>query len=245
MHSLECGDPPGRAILPRSFSSIFVDFCPSEGLSGTGVRTRAMMLIYSTNSILGTIDVTNRRLGVIQMRPRTEMAETDQSEVLVQHIAEHQNRLYGYIFSMVGDHARAADVLQETNLVLWRKKQEFRAGEPFLPWAFSIARYQVLAHIRDRGRDRCLLDTELVELIAEETQKQAERFEELRHALRGCLAKLSPHHMEMVQARYFRSTSIDDLARSQRKAAGAVKVALLRIRRQLAACIERKLAENA
>ena len=173
------------------------------------------------------------------------MAENDQSEVLMQHIAEHQNRLYGYIYSMLGDHVRAADVLQETNLVLWRKQHEFRVGEPFLPWAFSIARFQVLAHVRDRGRDRCLLDTELVELIAEETQKQAERFEELRQALRGCLATLSPQHMELVRARYFRSTSIDALARSQQKAASAVKVALLRIRRRLAACIERKLAENA
>jgi RNA polymerase sigma-70 factor (ECF subfamily) len=172
------------------------------------------------------------------------MAESDQSEVLVQHIAEHQNRLFGYIFSMLGDHVRTADVLQETNLVLWRKKQEFRAGEPFLPWAFSIARFQVLAHVRDRGRDRCLLDTDLVELIAEEAQKKAERFEELRQALRECMATLSPQQQAMVQARYFRSSSIDELARSQQKTISAVKVMLLRIRRRLAACIELKLAES-
>ena len=171
------------------------------------------------------------------------MAELDPTEALVQHIAEHQNRLYGYIFSMLGDHSRASDVLQETNLVLWRKKEEFRSWEPFLPWAFSIARFQVLAHIRDRGREKCLLDSELVEVLADETERQAERFEEFRHALRGCMSKLTPEHQEMVQQRYFHATSIDKLAESMGKGASAVKVALLRIRRTLADCIQRQMAE--
>ena len=155
------------------------------------------------------------------------MAEMDPTELLVQHIAEHQNRLYGYVFSMLGDHTRASDVLQETNLVLWRKKDEFRSGEPFLPWAFSIARFQVLAHVRDRGRDRCLLDSELVEVLSTESERQAERFEEVRHALRGRMSKLSPAHQELVQQRYFHATPIDKLAESLGKGTSAVKVTLL------------------
>lgn len=171
------------------------------------------------------------------------MPHVDPHESLVQHIAEHQNRLYGYIFSMLGDHARASDVLQETNLVLWRKKDEFRPGEPFLPWAFAIARFQVLAHVRDRGRDKCLLDAELVEALSEETQRQAEHFEAIRHALRQCMAKLSPENQELVQQRYFHATPIDKLAESLGKGTSAVKVALLRIRRSLAECIQRQMAE--
>lgn len=172
------------------------------------------------------------------------MAEIDQTELLVQHIAEHQNRLYGYVFSMLGDHARASDVLQETNLVLWRKKDEFRSGEAFLPWAFAIARFQILAHVRDRGREKCLLDPELIELLADETEQQAERFEAVRHALRRCMSKLTTEHQELVQQRYFHSTPIDKLAASLGKTTSAVKVALLRIRRSLGDCIERQMAES-
>jgi len=58
------------------------------------------------------------------------------------------------------------------------------------------------------------------------------------------MATLSPQQQAMVQARYFRSSSIDELARSQQKTISAVKVTLLRIRRRLAACIELKLAES-
>ena len=171
------------------------------------------------------------------------MAETDQTELLVQQIAEHQNRLFGYIFSMLGDHTRASDVLQETNLVLWRKKDEFRPGDPFLPWAFAIARFQVLAHVRDRGREKCLLDCELVEALAEETQRQSERFEAIRHALRSCLSQLTPAHQELVQQRYFHAVPIEKIAESLGRGASAVKVSLLRIRRSLAECIQRRLAE--
>ena len=171
------------------------------------------------------------------------MPEIDQNESLVQQIAEHQNRLFGYIYSMVGDHARASDVLQETNLVLWRKKEEFQSGRPFLPWAFSIARFQVLAHVRDRGRDRCLLDPELIDVLSDETEKQAENFEAIRHALRICMSKLSPEHQELLQQRYFHATPIDKLAESLGKGASNVKVTLLRIRRSLAECIQRQAAE--
>ncbi len=88
-------------------------------------------------------------------------------EYFVQQITEHQDRMYGYIFSLLGDHSRASDVLQESNLVLWRKKAQFETGQPFLPWALAIAKFQVLAHVRDRARDRCVLDPKLVEQMAQ------------------------------------------------------------------------------
>ena len=52
------------------------------------------------------------------------------SEQFVQLLTENQNRIYGYIYSLLGNFERSADVLQETNLVLWRKNSEFRMGEP-------------------------------------------------------------------------------------------------------------------
>ncbi len=171
------------------------------------------------------------------------MSDIDSTEQFVQQITENQNRLYGYVFSMLGDHTQAADVLQETNLVLWRKKSQFRSGEPFLPWAFAIARFQVLAHVRDRGRDRCVLDGDLVEVLALETEKQAEQFEGVRRALHGCIAELTETNRDLVRRRYFQSLSIDELSVSLQRGASAVKVALLRIRRKLADCVERKMVE--
>lgn len=167
---------------------------------------------------------------------------TDPNETFVQNIAEHQNRVFGYIYSMLGDHNRAADVLQETNLVLWRKRESYQPDAPFLPWAFGIARMQVLAHVRDRGRQNCLLDQELVEMVAEEAEQQAGKIEEMRVSLRHCVSELSDKHRQLVTQRYFLQTPIQEVARSMGLGLSATKVTLLRLRRKLAECVQRRLA---
>ena len=112
------------------------------------------------------------------------MNQTDHTELFVQPLTENQNRLYGYVYSLLGDHGRAEDVLQETNLVLWRKIAEFDQARPFLPWAFGIVRFQVLAQLRDNKRDRLLLDSNLGELLSEEAARQSEQIDEIQEALR-------------------------------------------------------------
>jgi RNA polymerase sigma-70 factor (ECF subfamily) len=171
-------------------------------------------------------------------------SDTKQTEIFVQQLTECQGRLFGYIYSMLGEHSRAMDVVQETNLVLWRKKAEFRDGAPFMPWALAIARFQVLAHVRDQGRDKCLLDSELVAALSEETEQQVDQLETMRLALRKCMSELPPEKMEVLQLRYYRSMPIAEIAKSIGRRADAVKVALLRLRRGLADCMHRRIQEG-
>lgn len=173
------------------------------------------------------------------------MIEADKTEQFVQLLAEHQNRLYGYVFSLLGDHTRASDVVQETNLVLWRKIDEFQEGKPFLPWAFAIARFQVLAHLRDKKRDRLLLDPELAETICIDVERQAERLDEIREALRPCMQTLTDTNADLIRKRYFQSMPIAEISQSVDRSVGSIKVALVRIRRHLADCVQNRLANEA
>ena len=170
------------------------------------------------------------------------MHDSAKAEQFVRQLTEHQNRLFGYVFSLLGDRSRAEDVVQETNLVLWRKIDEFQPDKPFLPWAFAIARFQVLAHLRDRKRDRLLLDAELVEVLSDEAEHKAGQIDVIREALRPCLEQLTDSNRELVKHRYFRAMSMADIAEAVGRNAGAIKVALLRIRRQLAECVEKRMA---
>jgi RNA polymerase sigma-70 factor (ECF subfamily) len=170
------------------------------------------------------------------------MAKSDKSEQFVQQLTENQNRLYGYVYSLLGDHSRAADVVQESNMVLWRKLDEFRPSKPFLPWAFAIARFQVLAHLRDHKRDRLLLDADLVETLSDEAQRQAGQLDSLREALRPCIQLLTPRNRDLIEQRYFRAMSVANVAEAIEQTVGSVKVVLLRVRRQLAACVQKRLA---
>lgn len=168
------------------------------------------------------------------------MSQAETSEQFVRRLTENQNRIYGYVFSLLGDHSRAADVVQETNMVLWRKIDEFDFDKPFLPWAFAVARFQVMAHLRDNQRDRLLLDAELAEAMCEELEPQAAQLESLRESLRPCLQRLSPEHHQLVTHRYFKAMPLDAIAENSGRTTGAIKVALLRIRRQLADCMQRQ-----
>lgn len=170
--------------------------------------------------------------------------KSTRSEAFVRQLTENQPRLYGYVYSLIGEHSRAADVVQETNLVLWRKIDEFDPAKPFLPWAFAIARYQVLANVRDSNRDRLLLDENLVEKLSHLVEEQAEQFDLVRSALRPCLQSLTESNRELIQARYLKETPISELAGQLGRKAGAIKVALVRIRRQLASCVEKRIAEE-
>lgn len=168
------------------------------------------------------------------------MAASDKSEDFVRLLTENQTRLYGYVYSLLSDHSRTADVVQETNVALWRKLADFDTNRPFLPWAYTVARFQVLAQLRDHRRDRLLLDEELAASIGDEIQNGGSDVDELRESLRPCLQALNPEKRQLVEHRYFQSMTIADLAESSGRSVTSIKVTLMRIRRQLAECIERR-----
>ena len=170
------------------------------------------------------------------------MDQLNNTEQFVRQLTENQNRLYGYVYSLLGDHSRADDVLQETNLVLWRKIGEYDPSRPFLPWAFGIVRFQVLAQLRDKQRDRLLLDTNLAEMLSDEAARQSEQIDAVREALRPCMGLLTPSNRELIEERYFRATPVSDISKAANRSIPSIKVALLRIRRQLAECVQKRMA---
>lgn len=171
------------------------------------------------------------------------MQEADFKELFVRQLTENQNRLYGYVYSLIGNHSRAADIVQETNLVLWRKLDEFHPDKPFLPWAFACARFQVLANVRDKKRDRMLLDEGLVQSLSDEVETQSGKIDAVREALRPCLQLLTANNRELIERRYFRTMAIADISAELDRTVNAVKVALMRTRRQLADCVQQRLAK--
>ncbi|HVJ69575.1 MAG TPA: sigma factor, partial [Caulifigura sp.] len=74
-----------------------------------------------------------------------DVSSPGRSEELVSLITWHQRRLFAYIMSLVRSPNDAEDILQEVNVVLWRKRDDFHAGTDFLAWAFRISRTQVMA----------------------------------------------------------------------------------------------------
>ena len=96
-----------------------------------------------------------------------EVVESRSAE-FVQLLTGIQSNLYSYICSLIVDTSGAFDVLQETNVVLWDKADEYDPGRPFRPWAYQIAYLQVLAYRKRCVRSRLVFDESLVSEMAEE-----------------------------------------------------------------------------
>ena len=154
-------------------------------------------------------------------------------------ITGSQQRLYAYIRSLLDNSASAWDVLQETNVVLWKKQAEFQPGTNFDAWAFTVARFQVMAFLRDRKREPLdLMTPELCELMAEDASVETAAFDQRLVALQKCREQLPDRSRRMVELYYERGRSVKQVGDDLKMRAEAVKQALFRLRRLLQDCIE-------
>jgi len=170
-----------------------------------------------------------------------DRSESPPSAEFLTHVTRAQRQLYGFISTLVFGHADVEDVLQETNLVLWRKAAEFDRSREFMPWALRIAQLQSMAHLQKQRR-RPLYDSALLDRIAEEAVADAAAADGRRQALARCLQKLPEKHRRLVAARYEPGGSVNAMAAAVGKQPKAVSEMLRRVRRTLLDCIERALA---
>ena len=161
-------------------------------------------------------------------------------DAFVHALTEAQLPLRAYCEASLGRGEDSKDAWQRTNVALWRKAAAWDTATPFLPWALGFAKFEVLAVIRDRGRERVLFDSDVAELMAEAALERAPSAPARSAQLATCLEKLSDRQREMLQLHYTAGLSIAEIADAQKMGVSAVKVFLLRVRRALAECIQRQ-----
>jgi RNA polymerase sigma-70 factor (ECF subfamily) len=160
----------------------------------------------------------------------------------VQEFTKNQRRLYLYILAQVGRPTDAEEILQETNLIIWRKADRFTPGTSFFAWSSRIATFEVLKHRERRGREKLRFTPEFVEAIAQDAAEASEQWEERRRALSICLGKLRPRDRELVERRYAPGENGKSVAEDLNRPINAVYQSLGRIRRTLMECVNRQLA---
>ena len=161
------------------------------------------------------------------------------SDAFVQLMTEHQGRLYAYVLSLLGDRDQANDVLQETNLVLWRNAAEFQMGSNFRAWAFRVAHFQVMAHRQRQLRDRLVFDDELLAVLDPAAKAIDETYEDRQERLTACLEELPEAQRDLLRQRYAEGLSLQAIADRVRRTANAVAQTLFRVRRVLIECVTR------
>jgi len=168
------------------------------------------------------------------------MTASQSRDEFVKLLTAVQPRLFSYLAMVLGDVHDANNVLQETNVTLWTKADEFTPSTNFFAWAREVAYFKALAFTRDRRRDKLILDQEFVEQVIEE--RDFAEIDQRRATLRHCLSELSEKQLNLLRQRYGAGASITVIAEGERKTVAAVKMVLRRLRVALLGCIERRLA---
>lgn len=178
-----------------------------------------------------------KNLTSLQMTNRSAASNMNQDEEFVELITNCQGRLFAYINAALGNADSAVDVLQETNLVIWRKSSEFEPGTNFEAWAFQIASFQVMAFRQRRMRDRLKFDRDIIEQITRRAAKRGEVYEARLTRLSKCINKLPERSRAVVRLRYSQGESLRTIAKELHRTENAISQLVFRIRRQLLDCI--------
>ena len=133
-----------------------------------------------------------------------------------------QEPLFRYIFSLVGTHALAEDILQEVFLLIYRKLIWLREPELFRPWAYRIATREAFKHLKRERRwsDRAVEEEKLTELPAPTNAGFAP---ELLRQLPQLVAQISPASRAVIVLHFLHEMPLGEVAAVLGIALGTVK----------------------
>ena len=151
-------------------------------------------------------------------------------------LRENQGPLLNYILAKVADPFVSKDILQETNLVIWRKIEDFEQGTHFMAWARTIAHFQVKAYFARVRRDRLVFEEDPEELLPD-PHDTVDSYSLHRSILSICLQKLATEEQELIKMRYLDNGNVADIAEDLKKTPNAISQSLFRIKEKLIQCV--------
>ncbi len=170
---------------------------------------------------------------------------SERQEEFVRLLNEAHGLLLRYVMSLVGNRHDAEDVLQRASVAMWRRFATFEPETDFIAWATTVAFYETRNFQRVTGRCRLEFDDELMQTLAAERVEHVRQWPRRTEALVHCVEKLDAASRALVEAIYTEGTPAIEVAQQQGCAPKTIYNKLNFIRRALAECVQRRMAEAA
>jgi RNA polymerase sigma-70 factor, ECF subfamily len=182
----------------------------------------------------------------LKMDSSEEKYDRDQAEhsEIPALLMRHSVALRAYILACVRNRDDADDILQTVAVAVVKTENPPTTDADFLRWAREIARRRILKHYRTNAR-MGIVDPKALESLAEAAAwvDANEGEDRRRDALMKCVEKLDQETRELLLRRYANPpVSLAELAKIFNRAVSYIAPLMYRVRQQLHACIERRLA---
>lgn len=149
-----------------------------------------------------------------------------------------------FISSAVRNHADAQDILQDVAVAILNGHSLPPSDETFTAWAIGIARHKIADHFRRKKRLHVMMGDDVLQVVADAFAARADVWTAEGHALERCLSRVKGDARRLLDLRYRDGHSPQEMARRLGRTSDAIRASLLRVRRGLRECIERRLGQS-
>lgn len=152
-----------------------------------------------------------------------------------------QHTLTGFVTLHVHDYASVDDIVQDVASQATENFDQYDPARPFGAWLIGIARMRIAESYRKKGRSPIVFSNDIMESITQAfIDAQPESTDRL-DALRDCMGKLSDRHRRVIDLRYTRQKSSEQIAEQVGGSSEAIDSMLYRIRLALRQCIAKTM----
>ena len=148
-------------------------------------------------------------------------------------LGDLRTRLDGYFGRRLQRGSSAAeDLVQDTLIAVHTRRETYDRAQPFLPWAYAIARYKLIDHYRREGRR---VSVPIDDAMAELSVADGSAAVNARRDVEKALSFLPEKTRELVRSLKIHELSVAETAAKTGMSEGAVKVAMHRGLKAMAA----------
>ena len=165
------------------------------------------------------------------------------SGLSTQFLAKRHN-LMAFIGGLVRDPGAAEDIFQE----VWVRLAEASKSETEITdlnkWCRGTARNLILHYWRDKRTATVIADSQMLQLVEQAFEEQDERqaaWNARKNALAECVKALPEKSKELLRLVYEQGVPLARVAERLKRPYAGVLMALSRVRRALAECVEKKI----
>jgi RNA polymerase sigma-70 factor, ECF subfamily len=181
------------------------------------------------------------RLSEAGASPRLQntMSDPSRTDEFVREFTRSTQRLYAFIFALMGHDNAADDVFQEVSSLAWEKFDEYKSGTNFLAWVCRIARFRVLSHFDAKRRRPQPFSDAFVDMVEADIAQMSDELDGEMLALADCYRKLRAEDRELIDRRYAAGVDTKQVATAVGRPLSTVYRMLTRIHKELLDCVEK------
>jgi RNA polymerase sigma-70 factor (ECF subfamily) len=135
------------------------------------------------------------------------------------------------------------EIVHRSFIRAFRGLHTFTPGKPLGPWLKQIAKHEALNEMRRIGRE-AKLKKDLIRCAIAEAREDREAPVEQLHLLRRCMELLREKSRNLVEMHYFKKMTMKAIGKAVNRSPGAIRAAMLSIRRILRTCIEKETVND-